>query len=129
MTPTSHRYCSGMTALQMTFAGTAAIAILALIPAPRPDSTKMVRLTDLAVPAATSPQFAPSPPEAPVNLGVIGGFATDHANDQAQQQEQLALQEMQQAEQQAEEQNEQAEEQFEQGMQQAQIDEQQANNP
>jgi hypothetical protein len=111
MNPTSHHSYSGMTALRVIFAGTAAVAILALIPAPHPESTRTVRLTDVALPA------------------FVGGFATDDDNDQAQQQEQQALQQMQQAEQQAEEQNEQAEQQFEQGMQQAQIDEQQANDP
>ncbi len=96
--------------VQIIFAGAAAIGMLALFDAARPDTTQsllaagLVRLVDRA-------------------------FATDDSSDQAQQQEQLALQEMQQSEQQAEEQNEAAEQQFEQSMQQAQTDEQQANDP
>lgn len=121
--------------MQLFFAGAAAIAMLAVFDAARPDATNTmlgsVRLTEMAVglPApASGPaglQFQQTPP----NVSGGGGFAADDTDDQAQQQEQLALQQMQQAEQEAEQQNEQAEQQFEQGMQQAQLDEQQANNP
>ncbi|HUE32419.1 MAG TPA: hypothetical protein VMQ38_05885 [Mycobacterium sp.] len=109
--------------MQVILAGAAAIAMLALFDAARPDTTETmlgsgsIRLTDMAV-------DLPVPASGPV-----GGFAADDADDQAQQQEQLALQQMQQSMQQAEEQNEEAEQQFEQGMQQAQMDEQQANDP
>ena len=85
--------------LQGRLAGTASIAALTLIP--HPGSTAAVRLADVAVRAASGPQFS-------------GGFATDDDDDQAQLQEQLAQQQMQQAEQ---------------DMRQAQLDEQQANNP
>jgi hypothetical protein len=123
--------------LQLIFAGIAAIAMLALLDAARPDTTETmlgsgsVRLTDMAVdlPAPTSDPADLQFPQTPPNLIGGGGFAADDDNDQAQQQEQLALQQMQQSEQQAEEQNEEAEQQFEQGMQQAQMDEQQANDP
>jgi hypothetical protein len=111
--------------LQLIFAGVAALAMLALFDAARPDTTQTVlgsgsvRLTDVALPAPAG--------------GPFGGFAADNDDDQAQQQaeleEQQALQQMQQSMQQAEEQNEEAEQQFEQGMQQAQMDEQQANDP
>jgi hypothetical protein len=125
--------------MQLIFAGAAAIAMLALFDAARPDTTETVlgsgsvRLTDMAVPAPASGPFGPQFPQSPPSVVGGGGFAADDDDDQAQQQaqqqEQLALQEMQQAEQQAEQQNEQAEQQFEEGMQQAQMDEQQANNP
>ncbi|HUH67976.1 MAG TPA: hypothetical protein VLZ05_03325 [Mycobacterium sp.] len=122
--------------LQLIFAGAAAIAMLALFDAARPDTTGTmlgsgsVRLTDMAVdlPAPASGPFGQIP-RTPPNLSGGGGFAADDDNDQAQQQEQQALQQMQESEQQAEEQNEEAEQQFEEGMQQAQVDEQQANDP
>ena len=122
--------------MQLIFAGTAAIAMLALFDAARPDTTETtlgsgsVRLTDMAVdlPAPASGAVGLQFPQTSPNL-IGGGFAADDDNDQAQHQEQLALRQMQQSEQQAEEQNEEAEQQFEQGMQQAQMDEQQANDP
>jgi hypothetical protein len=122
--------------IQLFFAGAAAIAILALLDAARPDLTETmlgsgsVRLADMAVdlPAPASGPVGLQFPQAPPNVSGGGGLAADD-DDQAQQQEQLALQQMQQSEQQAEEQNEEAEQQFEQGMQQAQMDEQQANDP
>jgi hypothetical protein len=111
--------------LQLSLAGVAALAMLALFDGARPDTTQTVlgsgsvRLTDMALPAPAG--------------GPFGGFAADSDDDQAQQQAQLqeqqAQQQMQQSMQQAEEQNEEAEQQFEQGMQQAQMDEQQANDP
>jgi hypothetical protein len=110
--------------VQLILAGAAAIAMLALFDAARPDTTGAVlgsgtvRLTDVGRQL----------PQTPPNL-VGGGFATDENSDRAQQQEQQALQQMQQSMQQAEQQNEAAEQQFEQGMQQAQMDEQQANDP
>jgi hypothetical protein len=123
--------------VQLIFAGTAAIAMLALFDAARPDTTETmlesgsVRLTDMAVglPAPASGPVGLQFPQTPPNPIGGGGFAADDDNDQAQQQEQLALQQMQQSEQQAEEQNDEAEQQFEQDMQQAQTDEQQANDP
>ena len=123
--------------MKLFFAGAAAIAMLALLDAARPDTTETmlgsgsVRLTDMAVdlPAPASGPAGLQFPQAPPNVSGGGGFAADDDSDQAQQQEQLALQQMQQSEQQAEEQNEEAEQQFEQGMQQAQMDEQQANDP
>jgi hypothetical protein len=120
--------------MQLTFAGAAALAMLALFDAARPDTTQTVlgsesvRLTDKAIdlPAPASGPVGLQFPQAPPNLAG-GGFAADDGDDLAQQQEQQALQQMQQSEQQAEEQNEEAEQQFEEGMQQAQMDEQQAN--
>jgi hypothetical protein len=122
--------------MQLFFAGAAAIAMLALMDAARPDATETmlgsgsVRLADMAVdlPAPASGPVGLQVPQAPPNVSGGRGLAADD-DDQAQQQEQLALQQMQQSEQQAEEQNEEAEQQFEQGMQQAQMDEQQANDP
>lgn len=121
--------------MQLFFAGAAAIAILALFDAARPDTTETmlasgsVRLTDMAVGLPT-PASGPAGlqfPQAPPNVSGGGGFAADDASDQAEQQaqqeEQQALQQLDQEE------NEMAEQQFEQGMQQAQMDEQQANNP
>jgi len=106
--------------MQIIFAGAAAVAMLALFDAARPDTTQSllasdsVRLVDQSFPQ-TSPSL------------VDNGFAADETSDQAQQQ---AQQEEQQALQQLDEQeNEMAEQQFEEGMQQAQMDEQQANNP
>jgi hypothetical protein len=102
--------------MQIIFAGAAAVAMLALFDAARPDTTpsvlasESVRLVDQSF------------PQMPPSLLGDGGLASDESSDQAQQQEQLAMQEMLQSEQQAEEQNEAAE-------QQAQMDEQQANNP
>ena len=120
--------------MQLIFAGAAAIAMLALFDAARPDTTETVlgsgsvRLTDMAV---ESPLPASAPvglqfPQTPPNLAGGNGFAADDSNDQAQQQEQLALQQMQQSEQQAEEQNEAAEQQALQDELQAQQTEQQA---
>jgi hypothetical protein len=114
MTTTTH-----LRRMQLIFAGAAAIAMLALFDAARPDTTDTVlgsvRLTDVGLPL----------PQTPPNLSG-GGFAADDGDDQAQQQEQQALQQMQQAEQQAEEQNEQAEQQAMQDELQAQQTEQQA---
>ena len=114
MTTTTH-----LRTMQLIFAGAAAIAMLALFDAARPDTTDTVlgpvRLADAGLQL----------PQTPPGLSGAGGFATDDGDDQAQQQEQLALQQMQQSMQQAEEQNEEAEQQFEQGMQQAQMAEQQ----
>jgi hypothetical protein len=105
--------------MQLIFAGAAAVAMLALFDAARPDTTKTmpgsgsVRLTDMAVdsPAPASGPVGLQFPESPPKLPGAGGFAADDDSDQAQQQEQLALQQMQQSE------------------QQAQLDEQQANDP
>lgn len=95
--------------LQLLFAVAAAIAMLALFYAARPDTTgtalPAVRLTDMSI---NSPL-----PAAPPGLAG-GGLATDDSNDQAQQQEQQELQSMQQAQ----EQNAEAEQQFNQDMQQ-----------
>jgi hypothetical protein len=106
---------------QLVFAGAAAVAMLALFDAARPDTTESllasgsVRLVDQAF------------PQTPPSVIGGGGFAADDSSDQAQQQ---AQQEEQQAIQQLdEEENEMAEQQFEEGMQQAQMDEQQANDP
>jgi len=99
---------------QLTFAGAAAIAMVALFNAAQPKTTSPV-LGSGAVRLTA--------------VGWCGGFATDENSDRAQQQEQQALQQLQQSMQQAEQQNEAAEQQFEQGMQQAQMDEQQANDP
>lgn len=95
--------------LQLLFAGAAALALLALFDAARPDTTH-------TTPAAGS-------------VRLTDGFAADGDDDQAQLQEQLALQQLQQSMQQAEQQNQEAQQQFEQAMQQAQLTEQQANNP
>ncbi|OBK43105.1 hypothetical protein A5655_17355 [Mycobacterium sp. 1081908.1] len=109
--------------MRLVLAGAAALAMIALFDAARPETTPAapgsVRLTDVAVSAPES--------------GPFGGFAADADDDQAQQQaqlqEQLDLQQMQQSMQQAEQQNEAAQQQFLQDMQQAQTTEQQANNP
>jgi alpha/beta superfamily hydrolase len=98
---------------QLTFAGAAAVALLALSHTAQADTPSVhasdsVRLADWSAP---------------------GGFATDDSDDQAQLQQQLAMQEMLQAEQQAEQQNEAAQQQAQLAEQQAQIDQQQANNP
>ena len=104
--------------MQLIFAGAAALAMLALFDAARPDTTgsvlnsASVRLADMAVPAPSG-----------------GGFAADDGDDQAQQQLQQQLQQiqqMQQAEQQAEEQNEAAQQQALQDELQGQQVEQQA---
>jgi hypothetical protein len=111
--------------MQVIFAGAAAIAMLALFDAARPDTTQSVlasgsvRLTDKAF------------PQTPPVIGG-GGFAADDASDQAAQQqaqqaEQQAMQEMQQAEQQAEEQEELANQQAQQAEQQGLQVQQQAN--
>ncbi|OBA77051.1 hypothetical protein A5641_20035 [Mycobacterium sp. 1554424.7] len=103
---------------RLVLAGAAALSMIAVFDAARPDThttAASVRLTDVAL----------SPPAS----GPFGGFAADADDDWAQQQEQLALQQMQQSMQQAEQQNEAAQQQFEQDMQQAQLTEQQANNP
>ena len=111
--------------MQLIFAGAAALAMLALFDAARPDTTgsvlnsASVRLADATIPApASGPSRLPFP-QTPPNLAG-GGFAADDGNDQAQQQEQQALQQMQQAEQQAEEQNEAAQQQAQQAEQQGQ---------
>jgi hypothetical protein len=113
---------------QLFFAGAAAIAMLPLFDAARPDATETmlgsgsVRLTDMAVDVSVpangplGPQLSQTSP----SLVGGGGFATDDGDDQAQQQEQQALQQMQQAEQHAEEQNEEAQQQAQQAEQQGQ---------
>jgi hypothetical protein len=107
--------------MQLILAAAAAIAMLALLNAPHPDTTGTalgsVRLTALDSPLPASP---------PALAG--GGLATDDSDDQAQQQEQQAQQQMQQSMQQAEQQNEQAEQQFNQDMQQQQTYENEFNN-
>ena len=111
--------------LQLIFAGTAALAMLTLFDAARPDTTApvlnsaSVHLVDLAVPAPASGPSGLQFPQTPPNLAG-GGFAADDGDDQAQQQEQQALQQMQQSEQQAEEQNEAAQLQAQQAEQQGQ---------
>jgi hypothetical protein len=117
--------------IQLIFAGAAAIAMLALFDAARPDTTgsvlnsASVRLADMAVAAPASDPFGPQLPQTPPSLAG-GGFAADGSDDQAQQQEQQALQTIQQSEQQAEQQNEAAEQQALQDELQAQQTEQQA---
>jgi hypothetical protein len=113
--------------IQLIFAGTAALAMLALFDAARPDSTQTglrsgsVRLTDLARPAPAGGPRGPQYPQMPPNLVGSGGFAADDGDDEAQLQQQLAQQQqMQQAQQQAEEQNEQAQQQAQQAEQQGQ---------
>ena len=112
--------------MQLIFAGTAALAMLALFDAARPDTTApllnsaSVHLVDLAVPAPASGPSGLQFPQAPPNLAG-GGFALDTDDDtEAQLQQQLAQQEMQQSEQQAEEQNEAAQQQAQQAEQQGQ---------
>jgi hypothetical protein len=117
--------------LQLIFAGAAAIAMLALFDAARPDTgsaltSASVRLADAAVPMPASGPFGPQLPQTPPNLAG-GGFAADTNDDnQAQLQQQLAQQQIQQAEQQAEQQNEAAQQQALQDELQAQQTEQQA---
>jgi hypothetical protein len=114
--------------MQLFFAGAAAIAMLALLDAARPDTTETmlgsgsVRLTDMAVdlPAPASGPVGLQFPQAPPNVSGGGGFAADDDSDQAQQQEEQALQQMQQSEQQAEQQNEAAQQQAQQAEQQGQ---------
>ncbi|SOX54250.1 hypothetical protein MAAFP003_2926 [Mycobacterium ahvazicum] len=67
----------------------------------------------------------------PAGYGTFGHVrvTADDNDDQAQLQQQLAQQQLLLSEQQAEQQNEAAQQQFEQDMQQAQLTEQQANNP
>ena len=128
-TPATGARCRQLRMMQLFFAGAAAIAMLALLDAARPDTTETmlasgsVRLADMAVdlPAPASGPVGLQLPQAPPKVSGGGGLAADD-DDQAQQQEQLALQQMQQS-------MRQAEQQFEQGMQQAQMDEQQANDP
>ena len=118
--------------MQQIFACTAALAVLAIFDAARPDTTApvlnsaSVRLVDLAVTApATGPSGLEFPQTPPNPAG--GGFAADTNDDnEAQLQQQLAQQEMQQAEQQAEEQNEAAQQQARQDELQGQQVEQQA---
>lgn len=69
-----------------------------------------------------------APVEATTDMFGHVRFAADD-NDDAQLQQQLAQQQLLLSEQQAEQQNEAAQQQFEQDMQQAQLTEQQANNP
>jgi hypothetical protein len=106
--------------MQLIFAAAAAIAMLALYDAARPDTTpsvltsQSVRLVDQAF------------PQAPPN--VIGsGLAADDSSDQAEQQ--AEQQEMQQAEQEAEQQEELANQEAQQAEQQGLEVEEQANNP
>jgi hypothetical protein len=103
--------------IQLVFAVAAAFGMLALFDTSHPETTHTVigsvRLTDVVV---TSPLPATQPSLAG------GGLATDDTDDQAQQQAQQDMQQMVQSEQQAEQQNEAAQ-------QQANLDEQQANNP
>src|ERR1700677_1387550 len=90
--------------IQLIFAGAAAVAMLALFDAARPDTTgsvlnsESVRLADMAVPAPASGPFGPQLPQPPPSLAG-GGFAADDSDDQAQQQEQQALQDELQAQQ------------------------------
>ena len=106
--------------MQIIFAGAAAIAMLALFDAARPDTTQSVLASGSV--GLVDQAFPQTPPSL-----VDGGYAADESSDQAQQQ---AQQEEQQALQQLdEEENEMAEQQFEEGMQQSQMDEQQANDP
>ncbi len=109
--------------MQLVVAGSAAIAMLALFDAARPDTTDKVIGAGSVRPADAaldSPLPAGGPvgrqfPQTPPNLG--GGFAADDGDDQAQQQ---ALQQMQQAQQQAEQQNEEAQQQAQQAERQGQ---------
>lgn len=103
--------------MHVIFAGVAGIAMLAFVAHPDVAETApgQVRLTSIDSPLPQRP--------------VAGGFATDDSDDEAQLQQQLAQQQLLISEQQAEQQNEAAEQQFEQDMQQAQLTEQQANNP
>jgi hypothetical protein len=121
--------------MQVIFAGAATVAMFVLFDAARPDTTDAevgsgsVRLTDIAtdLPAPASGPVGLQFPQTPPNLADGGGFAADDSSDQAQQQaqqeEQQALQQMDQ------EQNDLAEQQFTQDELQAQMDEQQANDP
>ncbi len=117
--------------LQLIFAGTAALGMLALFDAARPDTTAPVlssasaHLVDLAVSAPASGPSGLQLPQTPPNLAP-GGFAADTNDDnEAQLQQQLAQQEMQQSEQEAEQQNEAAEQQALQDEQQGlQVEEQ-----
>ncbi len=118
--------------MQLIFAGTAALAMLALFDAARPDTTgsvlnsASVHLVDLAVPAPAGGPSGLQLPQTPPNL-TGGGFAADTNDDnEAQLQQQLAQQEMQQSEQQSEEQNEEAQQQALQDELQGQQVEQQA---
>jgi hypothetical protein len=117
--------------MQLIFAGAAAIAMLALFDAARPDTTgpvlnsSSVHLVDLSVPAPASGPSGLQFPQTPPNLG--GGLAADTNDDnQAQLQQQLAQQEMQQSEQEAEQQNEAAQLQAQQDEQEGQLVEEQA---
>jgi hypothetical protein len=89
--------------MQIIFAGAAAVAMLALFDAARPDTTQSVLASGSV--GLVDQAFPQTPPSL-----VDGGFAADETSDQAQQQ---AQQEEQQALQRLE----------------AQMDEQQANNP
>ena len=118
--------------MQLIFAGTAALAMLALFGAARSDTAApvlnsgSVHLVDLAVPAPATGPSGPQFPQTPPNLAG-GGFAADTNDDnEAQLQQQLAQQEMQQSEQQAEQQNEAAQQQALQDELQGQQVEQQA---
>jgi hypothetical protein len=118
--------------MQVILAGAAAIAMLALFDAARPDTAQTVlasgsvRLVDMAadVPARASAPFGELYPQTPSNLVGSAGFAADDSDDQTQQQ---AQQQMQQAEQQAEEQQELANQEAQQAEQQGLQTEQQAN--
>jgi len=107
--------------MQIIFAGAAAIAMLALFDAARPDTTQpvlaagSVRLIDQAF------------PQTPPSVIGGGGFAADDSGDQAEQQ--AAQQEMQQAEQEAEQQEALANQEAQQAEQQGLEVEEQANNP
>lgn len=107
--------------LQLTFAGAATVALLALFHANGATETTLgsgsVRLADTALPLA------------PPGLSGTGGFATDSDDDQAQLQQQIDQQMLQQSMQQAQEQNDEAQQQFNQDMQQQQLYENQFNNP
>jgi hypothetical protein len=106
--------------MQIIFAGAVAVAMLALFDAARPDTTQSVLASDSVHPVDQS--FRQTPPSL-VDNGFAADETSDEAQQQAQQEEPQALQQLD------EEENEMAEQQFEEGMQQAQIDEQQANNP
>jgi hypothetical protein len=115
--------------MRLFFVGAAAIAMLALSDAARPDTTqsvlpssRSVRLVDQAgdMPLPANGPFSPQFPQTPPRVIGNGGFAADDGDDEAQLQEQQAQQAMQQAQQQAEQQNEQAQQQAQQAEQQGQ---------
>ncbi len=149
MTTTTYHHCREINAaaarrrqlrvMQLIFAGAAAIAMVALFDAGRPDATESVlasgsvRLVDQAtdLPTPASSPLGPQYPQTPPRLVANDGFAAagdDDQDQEAQQQEQLALQEIQQAEEQAEEQEQLATQEAQQAEQQSLQVEQQANH-